>query len=190
MAAVDTSNVLVGTAKLWTAPALTARPADTLAEGADFVSPWTFIGATEEGIRLLVGTETGETRIEESSIAVRIVATSKNVRIRGSLAEDVLESMKLAYGGGTVTTTAAGVGQPAKKVLKLSDTLDELAACFEGVNKYGKWRRIYIPKMLSLADVETAYRRAANNRAYPFELRAICLPSDIEIHEKSAEASS
>ena len=190
MAVPDTAKVLVGYAKLWTAPALTAMPADTVAEDAGFVSPWTYVGGTEEGVTLNVSSETGDIRIEEQSIPVRIIATAKNVRIRVALSEDTVENMKLAYGGGTITTVAAGVGQPAKKTLTLSDTLDELAACFEGLNSFGKWRRIYIPKVLSLADVETRYRRAANNRSYPIELRAICAPSDIKVVEKTAEASS
>jgi hypothetical protein len=185
---IDTSKVKVGHGFLWTAPASTARPADTLAELADPPSPWTFVGPTEEGVTQNVATETSDIRVEEVSLPVQINTTSKNFRLRTALSADTVESMKLAYGGGTITTVAAASGQPGKKVLKLSDTLDQLAAYFEVLNSAGFWRRIYVPKVLSLADVETRYRRSAANRAYPIELRAICLPEEIEIHEKTAAA--
>lgn len=182
------TNVLVGQATGYTAPANTARPLDTLAEGATWLSPWVYWGGTEEGVQLLVGSETGEVRIEEQATPVLIPKTATNVRVRVTLSEDTLETMKLAYGGGTIATVAAASGQPGKKTLTLSDSLDQLALGFEGLNKDGFWRRLYIPKVLSVADVETVYRRAANNRAYLCEFRAICAPSEIRIDDKTAAA--
>src|SRR4051812_12763833 len=96
----NTASVLVGQATLYTAPADTAQPADTLAEGATWLTPWTYVGGTEEGVSFLVGTDTNDIRIEEQSTPVMVVVTNKNVRVTTSLSEDTVDTMKLAYGGG------------------------------------------------------------------------------------------
>lgn len=186
--AVNTAKVLVGTATLYTAPKGTAAPLDTLAEGVAWSAPWVHVGGSEEGVSFAVGTDTGDIRIEEQATPVLVVVTAKNIRVLVTLSEDTVENMKLAYGGGSIVTTAAASGQPGKKTLTLSNSLDQLACGFEGLNADGFWRRVYIPSVLSVADVTTAYRRAANNRAYNVELRAVCDPSEIKIVEKTAAA--
>lgn len=186
--AVTLTNVLTGQATLYTAPVGTAYPADTVAEGVAWSSPWVHVGATEEGVSLAVGSDTVDIRIEEQSIPVDVLMNTRNIRVLCALSEDTVENMKLAYGGGTIASTAAAVGQPGKKTLTLSDTLDKLACGFEGVSPQGFWRRVRIPKIVSIADVTSAYRRAANNRAYAVELRAICAPSEIQIVDKTAAA--
>lgn len=185
---IDTTKVLIGTAILYTAPANTTPPADTVADGTTWTAPWTYVGATEEGVSLAVGTDTGDIRVEEQSTPVLIVVNSKNVRILAALSEDTIENMKLAYGGGTLTTTAAATGVPGTKKLALSNSVSVLAAGFEGVNAFGFYRRVYIPQVLSVADITTAYRRSTNNRSYAIELRAICDPSLITITDKTAAA--
>lgn len=186
---VDTTKVIVGYATMYTAPKNTAAPLDTLAESAPWLSPWVSPGATEEGVSFAVGTDTGDIRIEEQATPVLVLVTAKNVRVLVTLSEDTVENMKLAYGGGTIVTTAAGTGQPGKKTLTLSNSLDQLAVGFESINSFGFWRRVYVPSVLSVADVTTAYRRAANNRAYNVELRAVCDPSEIKIVDKTAAAA-
>jgi hypothetical protein len=188
MATPTITNVIVGEAYAYTAPASTAMPVDTVAEGASWGGSWVYVGATEEGVTVNHSADTNEIRIEEQSLPVRILKTTTNFRITASLSEDTVETMKLAYSGATITTTAAATGQPGKKTLALSDTLTELALGFEATNSFGFWRRVYIPRVLSLADVGTPYRRAANNRVYPVEFRAICKPSDIQIVDKTAAA--
>lgn len=183
---IDTSKVIVGNASIFTAPANTALIADTVAPGTDWTAPWVNVGGTEEGVTLAVGTDTQDIRIEEQSTPVAVLVTNRNVRVRFAMSEDTVENMKIAYGGGTITTVAAASTQPGKKTLALSDSLDKLAVGFEGLNSFGFFRRVYIPAVLSLADVETAYRRAANNRAYAVELRAICKPSEILVVDKTA----
>lgn len=186
--AVNTAKVIVGVATLYTAPKNTAAPLDTLAENAAWSAPWVQVGGTEEGVSLAVGTDTADIRIEEQATPVLVVTTANNIRILTTLSEDTVENMKLAYGGGSIVTTAAASGQPGKKTLSLSNTLDQLAVGFEAINADGFWRRVYIPSVLSVADVTTAYRRAANNRAYNVELRAVCDPSLVKIVDKTAAA--
>jgi len=188
--AIVTTNVLVGIARIYTAPSGTAAVADTIVAGDAWGSPWTYIGATEEGLELAFGTTTSDIRVEEQATPVITVTTEVNVELRFALSEDTVESMKLAYGaGGTIATIATGTGIAAKKRLTLSSSLTRLTAGFEGVNAAGFPRRVYVPAVLSVGDVATQYRRAANNRNYPTVLRAICDPSQIVIDDWTAAAA-
>lgn len=188
--AIVTSNVLVGTASVFTAPSGTAAVADTVAAGQAWGSPWTYIGATEEGLTLAVGTSTANINVEEQSTPVLVVTNEVTIEMRFSLSEDTVESMKLAYGaGGTISTITGATGIAAKKRLTLSSLLAKLTAGFEGVNAAGFPRRVYVPAVLSVGDVETRYRRAANNRSYPAVLRAVCDPSVVVIDDWTAAAA-
>lgn len=188
MATYDPANVLLGVAWVFTAPANTAKAADTVEFGTDWTAPWSPVGATEEGATFSAGTDTTDLHVEEQSNAVATTVTSKNIRVSATLAEDTMETLLLALGGGTITTTAAASGQIGKKVLGLSDTLTEFAIGFDAKNKYGFWRRIYIPRATQTADVSTQYRRAAAYRTYNVEFSAICRPDQIFIGEKTAAA--
>jgi hypothetical protein len=188
--AVTTTNVLVGNATLYTAPANTAAPADTLADGAAWLTPWVHVGGTEEGVSFAVGVDTNDIRIEEQSTPVLVTVNQRNVRIMAALSEDTIENMKLAYGGGTIATQAAAAGVIGKKTLTLSESLDSLAAGFEGKSPQGFFRRVYIPRIISVADVTTVYRRAAGNRSYAVEFRAICPIEQITITDKTAAATA
>ena len=183
---MNTVNVLVGAASLYTAPVGTAMPPDTLAAGTEWASPWTSVGATEEGMSFAVGSDTVDIRIEEQSTPVLVVMNTRNIRVLAALSEDTVESMKLGYGGGTIVTTAPATGVAGKKTLTLSDTLDMLACGFEGRSPAGLFRRVLIPKVVSVADITTAYRRAANNRSYAIELRALSPSSAIAIVDATA----
>ena len=187
---VDVTKVIAGVATLYTAPVGTAMPADTVAEGVAWASTWVHHGATEEGISFINGTDTNDIFVEEQSPPARILVSRRNVRVTFALAEDVVASMKLSYGGGVSTPVVAGTGQPGKTTLTLSDTLDEVAVGFEAINAFGFWRRVHIPRAVSVADVTTTYRRATNNRSYAVELRAICASSDIKIVDKTAAATA
>jgi hypothetical protein len=184
----NVQNVVVGFANMYTAPAGTAQPADSLAAGASWLTPWVYIGATEQGVTFEVGTNLQEILIEEQSTPAITAVNQKTIKITAGLSEDTLASMKLAYGGGTIVATAAGSGTIGKSTLTLSDTLDQLAVGFEAINAQGFWRRVYIPNVLSVGTVTTAYRRAANNRAYALELHATCPPSAIKIVDQTAVA--
>lgn len=166
--AVTVQNVLTGAATLYTAPVGTAPPADALATGAPWLTPWAHVGATEEGVSLAVGTDTVDIRIEEKLSALDRLIQASNIRILAALSEDTLATIKLAYGGGTITATAG-----VKDTLVLSPTLDKIAVGFEAIGANGFARRLIIPKCVSIADITTAYRRAANNRSYAIEMYSL-----------------
>lgn len=189
MPSPTTTNVLVGEARGYTAPVGTTAPLDTLATGATWLSPWTYWGGTEEGLSMGVGTTTQDINIEEQSNPVLITVQNRNIRFIVTLSEDTLETMKLAFGAsGTIATQAAATGVIGKKTLTLAEGITPIMAGFEGVGVEGFWHRVIIPRVVSIADVTTAYRRATNNRSYAIELRAICPVADISIARMTAVA--
>lgn len=197
--AYERTNVLVGQARMFvqllTLTSVPALPADTVALNGAWpsdagVNEWVAVGATEEGLNFRFGRDTEDIMIEEQLIPVHIVPTGIDLAAEVVLSEDTIETMTLAYGGGTQTVTAPGVGQPGKTVLTLSSDLSHFAFGFEGVNAFGLPRRVLIPDVVSVGQVETAYRRAANARRYATSFRAVCAPEEVEIVEITAPATA
>jgi hypothetical protein len=195
--AVDATQVIVGQAYCFTAPSGTAYPADDVPANqgvngtfSDWTSPagWVNIGATQEGVTLGVVQNANDINIEEQSTPARVTVSSTDISVSVVLSEDVLETLKLAYGGGTITTTAAATGVMGKKQLVLAEGITEIALGFDGLNKFGFHRRVKIPRVASVANVQTAYRRAADARRYAVTFRALVPPSQITIFDKTAAA--
>lgn len=191
------SNVFVGQVTAWIAAANSPMPADSVAIDTDWstlttggitAGMWRAPGATQAGWSVEEAVSTQDVTIEEQSIPVGTLKSSTQFRVTAVLAEDTLENMKLAYGGGTLVTTAAASGIIGKKTLSLSDTMDSLAVGLEGLNKFGFFRRMYIPVATSTASVTTAYRRAAGQRLYAVQLNAACAISQIQIVDMTAAA--
>lgn len=186
--AINTKNVLVGTAQMYFAPfgkttptTPEPPPADTIAKGAAWAGNWVAIGATEQGVKLTVNKKTTDIMVEEQSTPALVTVDTETVSVAVSLAEDTIANMQLSYGGGTITTVAATATLIGKTTLQLALGLELLSVGFEGVNSKGFWRRVYIPKCVSVASVDTSYRRAAAARLYPTTIRAICAPTQIQI---------
>lgn len=195
--AIDVTNVTVGEGRLFTAPSGTAYPADDapVNQGVggvllDWTAPagWVAAGATQEGLTLGVVQNTNDIPIEEQSTPARVTITTTEISVSTVLSEDTLETLKLAYGGGTITTTAAATGVIGKKQLVLAEGVTELALGFDGFNKQGFFRRVKLPRVLSVANVQTAYRRAADARRYGVTFRCIAPPSQVTIYDKTAAA--
>lgn len=178
-------NVLIGVAAVFTAPEETPYPDD---DETTWDAPWTPIGATEEGVSFVFTQNTNDIRIEEQSTPVLVPVDATDLQVQTALSEDTLETMKLAYGGGTIATVAAGAGTIGKKTLTLSSSLTRLALGLEGINPDGFYRRIKVPSILAVANVTSVYRRAANARRYGTSFRAVCPPEDVDIFDKTANA--
>lgn len=186
----NVENVLVGVAYLYFAPGNTAYVEDAVGFGeVDTVDPWAYIGATEEGVTQGSERELNRHMIEEQSSPAFITVASTTVSVSTSLAEYTLQNMKLSYGGGTITQTAAATGTPGKARLNLSDELEELAIILEGKNPEGFYRRYYIPRALSVASVETAHRRSESKKLLPVTFESISDISDVFIDDMTAAAT-
>lgn len=192
--------VLTGPAQLWTQPYSATTPAvlpaDTIALGGLWLAPWAAIGATKEGVTAEFQRTMTDIMIEEQYTPVDQKTESAQFTFTAILSEDTLETVKLAYGGGTITTTAAGTGVKGKKTLVLSDETQYIAVGLESfahprVGMTGgevPWRRVLVPKVISVAQVQTPYRRAASQRVYPVTFTSLSAISACTIIELNASA--
>ena len=183
------ANVLVGLAQLYIAPANTAAPTFAGTGLCTPATPWVTQGFTESGVSLTVDRKADEIRVEEQSTPVTVVEDTVDVMIDVTFAEDILLNAQTAYGGATLTTIAATSTTPALTTLALSETLQELALCFVGVNAFGFSRLFYVPQVYSAGKVKTEYRRTKTPRTYPTTFTAVCpLPQIVWTDATSAHS--
>ncbi len=194
--AINTGNVMVGVAQLYVAPFGQATPgepepmvANSVLLGTAWGGNWVAMGATEQGVKVTVAPKTTDILVEEQMTPALVTVDSMDISVATTFSEDTLANMKIAYGGGAITTVAPGVGVPGTSELALADSLELLSVGFEGVNPFGFYRRYYLPKVVSVASVDTSYRRAAAARLYPVNLRAICDPATIAVIDMTAVAT-
>lgn len=192
--------VLTGPAQLWWQPWIfgtpAALPADTVALGGLWPSSWVAIGATKEGVTAEFQRTVTDIMIEEQNTPVDQKTATAHFNFTAILSEDTFETMQLAYGGGTITTTAAATGVKGKKTLVLSEELQYIAVGLEsfGAPRTGMtggevpWRRILVPKVASSAQIQTPYRRAASQRLYPVTFTSLSAISTMTIVELNASA--
>lgn len=194
----DRKNVLRGMAALWVAPynasAPIGLPGNALALGGDWANittgnaAWKPIGATESGVTMRFTRETTDISIEEQVNPVDVATNTLDPRVECTLAEDTLDTMMLAYGGGTVATVAPGSGTVGTQELTISEEVQHLTLGMEGVNNKGFWRRVVFQDVLSVAEVETSYRRAETQRLYAVSFRMVSPISQLKIREMNLAA--
>ena len=192
-------NVIRGQAQIWTRP---YDPTATLPDntamplGGDWTQTtgtmgghedWRPIGATEGGVTMRFTRETTDISIEEQVNPLDVATNTLDPRIEATLAEDTLETMMLAYGGGEIETHAATATEVGYRELSISEELQHLSVGMEGLIGYGFWRRALFLDVLSVAEVETAYRRAETQRLYAVSFRLVSPISDLKIREMTAE---
>jgi hypothetical protein len=189
---VDAVKVMSGQTRLFIAaynlsspPAL---PADTVDLNGAWPVAWTPVGATVDGVTRRFGRNVTDVRIEESPLPLDKLTDNANVSHSANLAQDTLDTIKLVYGGGTITTQAPASGIIGKRTLVLSDDLEYLVLGAESANEYGFWRRMLVPKVVSVSSAETAYRRAQGPRSYATSFESLCMLSEITIIEKQLAA--
>lgn len=185
----DANNVVVGNAVLWYKP-WTATPstqvADTVAlftTTAWEAAGWIGAGGTDEGFKVTADANTKDVMIEEQTTPVTTTVESRTIGIECALAEDTLETMKLAWNGAAITTVA---GPPAKRTMALQDAVQFWTVVLEMKNSLGFARRIYIPRGTFAGSGDTEFRRAADKRLYPLRYSSNCNVSQILITEMSA----
>lgn len=191
--------VLTGQAQLWWKPWVFGTPAtiptdEDLLLGDPWDSPWKAIGATKEGVTARFAREVTNITIEEVSQPVDQKTTSSGFTFTAQLSEDTLDTMLLAYGGGSITTIAASATVKGKKKLVIAEELTYISVGFEStapprvaVTDETPWRRIAIDKVSSAAEVETPYRRADGQRLYPVTFTSLTPVKNIEIFELDAD---
>jgi hypothetical protein len=158
-------NVLVGHVQIYIAPVGTAGPATSVAYGGAWPAGWLPSGFTEKGLTVNMDRKTTMIYVDEIAEPVAVTTDTNDPSLDIDFAEDTLQSMAWAYGGGTITTT--GVGPTQVTTLALSDNLTQVAIGFEGTAPAGNFRRVVIPVLVSTGKVKTTYQRAKAARTYP-----------------------
>jgi hypothetical protein len=191
--AVNTGNVVVGLAAVFTAPPGTALPSDAnLGVGSAWIGGgWSFNGATDSGVSLNWNPSTTEINIEEQPTPVAVLIEKAELEVSFDFSEETLQNINLAWGAmGSIATTAAGAGQPGKSVLTLSTVLPTLACAVVGKNQLGYARVFNIPGVQSTGSVKTDFRRSAGQRLYPCTLSTVCPYSALQVIDLNAPATS
>lgn len=116
------TNILVGPVTLYAAPTGTTLPADTVAAGGAWPAGWAKVGYTLEGAKAGYTFDSLAIAIEEALGDVDARKTHEGFAIEVMLAEFNLTNLQRAWGGATVTETAAGVGQPGKESFSMGGT--------------------------------------------------------------------
>jgi hypothetical protein len=132
--------------------------------------------------------ETTDITVEEQSNPVDVAVNTMDPRIEITLAEDTLNTMRVAYGGGAITTVAAASGTPGYQELAISQDLEHFTLGLEAENSFKMARRVLFADVLSVAEVETSYRRAEGTRLYACSFRLISPIDDLVIREFNAAA--
>lgn len=188
--AYNTQQVIWGVGYLFTAPFGTALPADKDLGDNTMWSAWTYCGSTDQGVQNAFTPNMTQIQIEETPIPVASLVNTATFQITFTMSEETLNHINLAYGGGgSITSTSAGIGQPATQRLTLSTNFATLACAILGANGSGYPRVYYVPKIMSAGTVTTTFRRAANARTYPVTLNALCDLSQIVIIDITGAAT-
>jgi hypothetical protein len=177
------ANVLVGHVQIYIAPVGTAGPATSVGYGSSWGTSWVASGFTEKGLTFSVDRKTNLIYVEELAEPVTVVTDTNAVTLDLEFAEDTLQSMQWAYGGGTITTGT-------NPTLSLSDNLQQLAVGFEGSAPSGNFRRVIVPTVIATGKVKTSYQRAKAARTYPCTFTSLSPLSAISIVEIGAGAES
>lgn len=194
----NTVNVLYGTGILFTAPnpspgvGATVPSDQNLGVGSSWISAgWTYVGSTEAGVTLTFNPSTQNINIEEQPTPVAVTISTAELQVTSNLSEETLSNINLAWGnGGSTAVTAPGAGQPGKSVLTLSTNFQTLSCALIGKNQLGFARVLYVPVVMSAGQVQTAFRRAAQQRLYPLTLSAVCPFNTITWTDLTAIATS
>lgn len=196
--AYTSTNVIYGTGILLTAPnpslgvGATVPSDQNLGVGSSWLGlGWSYVGATEAGVTLTFNPTVQDINIEEQPTPVGVAVSTAQLTVTANLSEETLAHINLAWGNGATTAvTAPGAGQPGKTVLTLSTNFATVSCALIGMNQLGFARVLYIPTVVSAGQVQTAFRRAAQQRLYPLTLTAICPYNTITFTDLTAIATS
>lgn len=191
----SSANVLTGQMNMFYYPVTTnsvaaALPADTLAVGADWGDPWLTIGATESGTTLSIKRSTDSINIEEQITNVDMPTKSMSFELDVELSEDTFTAMQLAFGGSTVTSVAASGTGIGSNTMTINTPISYYVVGFESINQFGYWRRMVIPRCVSIANTKTAYQRSKKQRTYTVAIQNLCAPEEVLYKEMTAEKTS
>lgn len=127
-------NILIGYAKIWTAPVGTAFPAASIGYGVAWGGAWTYLGDTLEPLSLTIERTTFEVMIQQSNQPVKQAITDQPINFSTTMAEHTAGLLNKVLLG-TVVTTAPATGVPGYDTLEFGGetTPNVLAVGFEAL---------------------------------------------------------
>lgn len=130
----DANAIILGFAKIWTAPYGTAFPTATIAYGSAWGGAWTYLGDTLEPLTLGGDRAQFEVEIQQALSPVKTIITKDSKSFSTTMAEhDILLFNQLLLG--TAVNTAPGSGTPGYYTLDYGgkSTPNILAVGFESL---------------------------------------------------------
>lgn len=167
----NTGNVLVGHVQVYIAPVGAAGPATSVVYGGSWGTSWVATGYSEKGLTVNMDRKANMIYVEELPEPVQVVVDTNDPTIEIEFAEDTLQSMQWAYGGGTISSSGSGASMT--QTLTLSESLTIVTLGFEGTAPQGNFRRVIVPQVVSMGKVKTMYQRAKAARSYPATFQSI-----------------
>lgn len=166
--AVTTTNLVLGSARIYSGLVGAVEPVDSLAVPSSAV--WTDLGGTKDGVNLTVQQKFANLDVDQIVDLVDQRVTSRGFIVETHAAELTLENLKLAMNGGTVTTLAQ-VKTFTPDVTNNSTLANYSALIIDGQAPNGKARRIIVRKALVTKDVSFSYK-AGDQSVYTLSFEA------------------
>lgn len=168
----DSNEVLIGTGTLYTAPVGTAFPADPSVAPS---GTWIDVGFSEEGWSFNVERDIEDVEVAEEIDPLDILVTKRDIHVVGACAQASLENLKIALGGGTITTLTT---PNRKKFVPLGTAnLDRTALLFRGkaptVAGVAKVRDVQMPNAVSVGAIEIAAKKAPEKSLIAMDFRLV-----------------
>lgn len=186
------TNVLVGRANLYIGPEGTAGPADSVPFDESWttgIPAWYHPGYSDSGLDFSVDKKEKRHYVDDISVPAVITIEETTMKVGFTFAEATLENLRYAAGGGAITKTNPGVGVVGKTSLKLSEDLEVVALGFEGKNPQGFYRRVIVPRVVSIGKIKAQLDRSKNKQVYAAEFESVCAITDVLIYDKTANAT-
>lgn len=157
--ALNTAQVLVGAnGNLYAAPVGTTAPADF---SVSYSGTWIELGyADEDGVTFSNSRDTEDINVWQDFDPARTIVTGRNVTLGFNLMQWNKDTLPLAMGGGTMTTSGSGATLKYQFAPAAAGVLDERAfscAWTDGTRNY----RLFIPRGVVTDEVSFSLNKAS-----------------------------
>jgi len=160
-ATVTATAVLAGPGQIFTGAFGAAEPADTAVNSAPAASAWTDCGSTNDGLMVTVNMDFFELEVDQVPDVVGRRLTKRDAQVSTNLAEGTLANLALTLNDSTSATGAGfasltpAFGQSAMFPTSKAVIVDGWAP----TTTTAKTRRFIARKVMSISNVETAYKK-------------------------------
>lgn len=155
---VTSANLIQGPATLYNGLYGATEPTDTLVNTTPASSAWTDVGGTQDGVTLNVNQTYSELEVDQIVDVVGRRLTKREFGVKTNLAEATLELLALSLND-TAPTSAAGYKTFDPTNASSATQPNYFATILDGYAPGGFRRRLIGRRMLSTANVESAYQK-------------------------------